>query len=205
MTITARDCHADAWRRKITGKAQSWVAASRGWILIAGMLLAGFLALAGEPLAEAQSKAKFLVNFAEFTEWPQGAFSDNNELLKIGILGRDPFGKDIDELAESDLLKGRRAHILRSRKVEELKSCHILYVSQSEESRLERILRVLRGKPVLTVSEIEDSANRGVMIQMKTEDEKLRLVINLESAKAANLTLKSKLLRLGEIIEPPKK
>jgi len=77
-----------------------------------------------------------------------------------------------------------------------------LYISKSEAPRLDRILRGLKEKLVLTVSEIENSAKRGVMIEMKSENGKIHLAINLESAKAAHLTLKSKLLRLGEIVEP---
>lgn len=204
MTITEGASQAQAWSRNVTAKTRSRAAWTWASTVLAGFV-ACFQAMAAEPVPEIQSKAKFLINFAEFTEWPEGTFAPDEELFKIGILGQDPFGKQLDELAENDLLKGRRARILRSRKADELKSSHILYISQSEESRLERILRVLKDKPVLTVSEIEKAAVRGVMIQMKTENEKVRLVINLESAKAANLTLKSKLLRLGEIVEPKKK
>jgi hypothetical protein len=202
MTIAKVTGHAQVWRQSRTASSQAvWVWAS---IVFTGFV-ALFQAIAGEPPSEISSKAKFLINFAEFTEWPDGTFADKEELFKIGILGRDPFGTQLDELAKNDQLKGRRARILRSRRVEELKSCHILYISQSEESRLERILRGLKEKPVLTVSEIESSASRGAIIQMKTENEKVRLLINLESAKAANLVIKSKLLRLGEIVESTKK
>jgi hypothetical protein len=160
---------------------------------------------AGESSADAENKSKFLLNFAEFTDWPETAFANEQTPLTIAILGHDPFGKDLDKLAENDVLKGRSVVVRRHRKVEEIKTCHILYVSESEKSRMDRILRALKGKPVLTVSEIENAAVRGVMIQMKTENDKIRLAINLESSKAAHLTLKSKLLRLGEIVEPTKK
>ena len=52
------------------------------------------------------------------------------------------------------------------RAVEEIKTCHILYVSQSEGTRLDNILAVLKGKPVLTVSDIENAAIRGIMIRL---------------------------------------
>ena len=198
------------WKRRRAGLGQNIERrTNRG---ITQVVLAIFVALAviataeaGELSQDRQTKAGFLINFAEFTEWPETAFANEKGPLNIGILGTDPFGKNFDKLVENEVLKGRRVCVLRYRKVQEIKTCHILYVSESEGSRLGRILRVLKEKPVLIVSEIENSVKRGVMIEMRTVDTKVRLAINLESAKAAHLTLSSKLLRLGEIVEPPKK
>jgi YfiR/HmsC-like len=159
-------------------------------------------AAAGEPAPESQTKSSFLINFAEFTEWPESVFANEKGRLIIGILGSDPFGKYLDRLVENDVLKGRSVRVLRYRKVEEIKTCHNLYVSKSEGRRLNRIVRALKERPVLIVSDIENSVARGVMIEMRTESRKIKLAINLESAKAAHLTLSSKLLRLGEIVEP---
>ena len=162
-------------------------------------------ALAGEPAQSNDSKPRFLINFAEFTEWPADAFANEHERLTIGILGEDPFHGTLDKLAADQVIWGRRIRILRFRKVDEIKLCHILYISESEGRRLDRVLRGLSGKSILTVSEIKNSAARGVMIEMKRQNKKIRLVINLESAKKAHLTLNPQLLRLGEIVESGEK
>jgi hypothetical protein len=178
------------------GKSAGWTLTS--FVLFGLMLISS--AAGSDSAPNNQTKSKFLTNFAEFTEWPETAFTNEAEPLLIGIPGRNPFGKELEKLADG-VVKGRHMRVLRFRKVEEIKTCHILYISKSEEPRLDRILRELKERPVLTVSEIENSAKRGVMIEMKTENGKIRLAINLECAKAAHLTLKSKLLRLGEIVE----
>jgi hypothetical protein len=107
------------------------------------------------------------------------------------------------------ILKRRTAglgqNIDRWVKVQEIKTCHILYVSESEGPRLGRMLRALKERRVLIESEIENSVMRGVMIEMRTVNSKFHLAINLEPAKAAHLTLSWKLMRLGEIVEPLKK
>ena len=179
------------------GTAVVWAALIGSFIL--------FAARASEPSSDKQTKSKFLINFAQFTDWPATAFGNDNEPLIIGILGTDPFGKSLDKLADDEVLRGRHVQVLRFRKVQEIRICHILYISESEERRLDRIVQALKEKPVLTVSEIEDAVTHGVIIQMRAENKKIRLSINLESAKAAHLTLKSKLLRLGQIVEPAKK
>lgn len=172
-------------------------------------LIAGFTitaeAATNDSSRDYQAKSRFLINFAQFTEWPPAAFPDEKAPLIIGLLGADPFGQSLDKLVENELVRGHRLHVLRYRRVEEIKSCHILYIAESEESRLDDIVRSLKEKPVLTVSEIENSVMRGVIIRMRTENKKVCLAINLESAKAANLVLKSKLLRLGQIVQPEKK
>jgi YfiR/HmsC-like len=174
------------------------------WLVLAGFAITAEAA-ANDSSRDYRAKSRFLINFAQFTEWPTAAFPDEKTPLIIGLLGTDPFGQDLDKLLENELVRGHRLHVLRYRRVEEIKSCHILYIAGSEESRLDDIVRSLREKPVLTVSEIENSVMRGVIIRMKTENKKVRLAINLESAKAANLVLRSKLLRLGQIVQPTKK
>jgi YfiR/HmsC-like len=174
------------------------------YVVLAGLvLIAG--AIAGEPAQGSQSKPQYLLNFAEFTDWPPSAFTNDNEPLAIGILGKDPFQSALDKVAENQVVRGRHVRILRFRKVEEMKLCHILYISESEQRRLARIISAVSDKPLLTVSEIKNSAERGVVIEMKPENQKIRLLINLEAAKASHLNLKSQLLRLGEIVEPLKK
>jgi hypothetical protein len=173
------------------------------WLVLSGVTFTAEAAT-DDSSRDSGAKSRFLVNFAQFTEWPATAFADEKAPLIIGLLGTDPFGKDLDKQVENEVVRGRHLRVLRCRKVEETKTCHILYIGESEQSRLDDIVRALREKPVLTVSEIENSAMRGVIIRMRTEGKKVRLAINLESAKAAHLTLKSKLLRLGQIVRPAK-
>jgi hypothetical protein len=50
------------------------------------------------------------------------------------------------------------------------------------------------------VSQADGTAQRGVMIQFATENNRIRLRINVESARASGLTISSKLLRPAEIV-----
>jgi len=94
----------------------------------------------------------------------------------------------------------RRLEVRRPHGLEEVEGCHILFVSRREESRLTGILDSLRGQSILPVSDAERFATRGGMIRFVTDRNRIRLRINLEAAKAANLTLSSKLLRPAQIV-----
>lgn len=149
---------------------------------------------------EYQLKAVFLFNFTQFVDWPPYAFEEPASPIVIGVLGTDPFGPVLDETVRGEVVRGRPLKVERYRRVEDIKTCHVLYISQSESERLEKIVEELRTKPILTVSEIEGAAQIGVIIRLITAQNKIRFRINVEAAKEGNLTLSSKLLRMAEIV-----
>jgi hypothetical protein len=150
-------------------------------------------------------KAVFLFNFAQFTDWPTNAFDQPDSPLVIGVLGDDPFGSLLDDAVRDEIVNGRKFVVERYQRVEDIKTCHILFISQSETKRLDKILAALKGKPVLTVSDIDNSAYRGVCVRFITENNKIHLRINTDSLKEANLVMSSKLLRISEIISTQSK
>jgi len=171
-----------------------------GWGMGLLLLLLPARALSAAPPAEYQLKAVFLFNFAQFVEWPAGAFADAGAPLVIGILGEDPFGALLDDTVRGEKVGGRELLVQRYRRAEDVAACHILFVSRSEAARIEQIVAQLDHRPVLTVADSENAARRGVMIRFLTENRRIRLRINLEAARAAGLIISSKLLRPAEIV-----
>ena len=155
-----------------------------------------------ETTKEYQVKAAFLFNFCQFVEWPAEAFPEAQTPLVIGVLGEDPFGGYLDEIAHGEKVNNHPLVVQRYHRTDEIKVCHILFISQSEAKHLEQILESLKGRNILTVSDIDGFAQRNGMIRFVTEKNKIRFRINLEAARAANLTISSKLLRAAEIITP---
>jgi hypothetical protein len=183
-----------------------WKDLSCIWFILAGVLLSDGLKLSAQtlPSKEYQVKAVFLFNFAQFVEWPTNAFSDAHSPLVIGVLGDDPFGNFLDETVRGETVDNHPLVVRRYRHVDEINECHILFVSQSESKQLKEIFSKLNGRAILTVGDFEDFAKDGGIIRFLNENNKIRFRINLDSAKAANLTISSKLLRLAEIIESKK-
>jgi hypothetical protein len=163
-------------------------------------LLAPSVLNAGAPAQEYEIKAVFLYNFAQFVQWPPDAFADKSAPLVIGILGNDPFGSYMDEAVRGETVNGRPFVVRRFGREEEVDGCHILFISRSESGRLDQILDKLKGKSVLTVGDMDDFSHYGGMIRFVTENNKVRLRINVEAAKSAGLKISSKLLRPAEIV-----
>jgi hypothetical protein len=154
----------------------------------------------GADIREYQIKAVFLFNFAQFVDWPAGAFPQPESPLVIGILGEDPFGAYLDQAVRGETVNHRTLVIQRYRRVEDVAKCQILFISRSEAGHLEQILSALRGQSILTVSDADGFSREGGMIRFATENNKIRLKINLEAARAAGLKISSKLLRPAEIV-----
>ena len=149
---------------------------------------------------EYQVKAAFLYNFSQFIEWPAGVLSGSQSPLVIGVLGNDPFGGYLDELVRGERVNNHPLVVRHFHQAAEIRTCHILFVSQSEANQVDQILAHLKGRNILTVSDIDNFAVRGGMIRLVTENNRIRFRINLEAARGANLTISSKLLRAAEIV-----
>ncbi|MEI8122344.1 MAG: YfiR family protein [bacterium] len=145
-------------------------------------------------------KAAFVYNFIQFVEWPPSAFPDPGTLLMIGVLGTDPFGPLLDQTVKGESVKGRDLVVRRFRDVDDVKSCHVLFISKSEKEQIPLILKRLEGLPILTISELDGFADRGGVVNFYTEKNRVRFEINHESARRKGLKITSQLLCLGRIV-----
>lgn len=153
---------------------------------------------------EYKLKAVFLYNFARFVEWPADVFTEAQAPLVIGVLGNDPFGRFLDETVNGEKINDRPLLTNRFEKVSDIGTCHILFISKSVRENHETILSALKGKKILTVSDVNEFTKAGGMIRFVNEDNRIKLFINLDAAKAEDLTISSKLLRIAKIVESPK-
>jgi hypothetical protein len=157
-------------------------------------------ARAADLASEYQVKAVFVFKFSHFVDWPPQAFTTPDEPFIIGILGGDPFETRLEEAVRGEHVTAHPLIVRRFRSVDEIGDCQILFIDRSEGAQLGRIISTLNHRSILTVSEIDQAAQHGVMIQFATENNRVRLKINLASARAAGLSISSKLLRLADIV-----
>lgn len=172
-------------------------------ILLAVLLLSlpGTPAAArAEPLPEYKVKAVFLHNFGKYVTWPASVFASQDEPFVIGVLGQDPFG-DAFAALQAKPLQGRQLVIRRLASASEAKACQILFISSSERAHLEGILAAVKGSSILTVSDIDNFARSGGMIQLVIVDNRIRFNVNLKSVQTSKLTISSNMLKLASSLE----
>ncbi len=172
--------------------------------IAAALLLVGAARLGAQAAkaSEAQVKAVFLFNFAQFVDWPPEAVPDSQAPLVIGILGGDPFGDFLDATVRGERRGARPFVVQRYQRVDDITRCDILFINRSAGDAPEEILARLKNRPILTVSDADRFAERGGMIRFVTDRSRIRLQINPAAAEAARLTISSKLLRVAEVVTP---
>lgn len=164
-------------------------------------LIAGGNLRAQPVVRDVEVKATLLFNFCHFVQWPEAAFPDAAAPFVIAILGRDPFGKFLDDLVAGEETHGRPIVVRRAARVEELVSAHLVYVSASEQAHIRRVVTALRGKPILTVGDEVGSGYTalGGLIGFSMERGNVKLRINLDEARAVGLNISAKLLRVATV------
>lgn len=156
----------------------------------------------GKATVKARIKTAFIYNFAKFTNWPDRAFETlPHNSFPICLVGKEPLGNLLDQLAGSKTIKDRTILIRRNPSKHRLGNCRILYISSSESLRLDNLLKTIEGHPVLTIGNTKGYAKRGVGINLFEKNGKLKFEINRKAIHKSGLTLSSELLALGVLVE----
>lgn len=174
----------------------------RVWSCLVCVLVASWCSgtSSAPPAAEYQVKAAYLFNFGQFVEWPSQAYEAPDAPFVIGVVGEDPFGKTLDDVVAGESLGGHAFVVRRFRSPQDISACHILFIGRNEAALLEETLKALKGRSVLTVTDIAGAETRGAMIVLVNDHNRIRMRINVAAAKSSNLAISSKLLRPAEVV-----
>lgn len=150
-------------------------------------------------LFEAKVKVAYIYNFPKFVEWPGDKRRTGPEPLRICVLGADAVGAMLDELASRKV--GDRPIEVSHLEGESIPdSCHLLYVSRSEQPQARLLQHRLQGMPILTVSDAPGFARAGGMIGFAVEAGRVKIEINQQFVRQAGLRVRAKLLEVARIV-----
>ena len=144
-----------------------------------------------------EQTAQALYSLAQFTSW-RGPLSLSDEVA-VCTLGRDPLGRALDGIAGRPA-GGRRVIVRRFTDAASTRGCHVVFVGNTERSRLTRILRDLQGSGALTVGDAPEFARRGGMVRLMAEDGRVGLEVNQAALRDGGVRLSSRVLRLARLI-----
>ena len=142
---------------------------------------------------EYRIKTAFLYNFSRFVSWPEAVLQGSSE-FSLCTLGSTPFEEQLDTLT-GKTVHGKTLVVKRFDRPEDTLDCQLVFIGQSDEPG--EALWILKERPVLTVSDAAAFTEKGGMIQFRVIDNKIRFRINVDTARAAGLTISSKLLSLA--------
>ena len=154
-----------------------------------------------EAASELEVKAAFLYNFVKFVHWPAATFEAADELV-LCVFG-DALQGALERVAAGKKAQDKRLSIRTISDPHDAENCHVLFISSAHEADLGSILESIRGRPVLTVGEIERFALRGGIIGVFVSEHRVRFEINADNADRAGLQISSQLLKLATNVIAP--
>ena len=86
---------------------------------------------------------------------------------------------------------------------QDVRQCHIVFLSAAEAPRIEELAQRVDGLPILLVGDTDDLARRGATMNFRVDDNQVRFDVNREAATRARLKISPSLLDLARIVRSP--
>ena len=144
-------------------------------------------------------KATFIYNFTKYINWPDKYKQGN---FVIGVLGTTSFYNDLTALLAKKSVGDQNFEVKSYTTVESVSSvCHILFIPAENSSMLPDVLKKLKGKSTLIVTEKAGMAKQGSGINFVVDNNKQRFELNKNNVEKYSLTVSSTLSALAIAVE----
>lgn len=155
----------------------------------------------GQNVSDEDVKLALIYKISRFVTWPEVAEQPDApfqlcvaersifELASDRFAGRSIRNRDIDV---SLLTDDSETHSV---------DCDVLYMARAKQDRVNTLLKLVDGEPVLTISDDPDFAKNGGMIGLSTRGKKVSISINVDAYESSDLAVSSQLLELAEIVD----
>jgi hypothetical protein len=170
--------------------------------LVGWMLLVQTWSAWGGPVIgrEYDVKIGFIYNFAKFVSWPQEAAEEPSATLVFCYVADDPATTVFDKL-DGKTVRGRKIKVVAYQDETSLAQCQIIFFATQDKERIQKILGQAKGRPILTIGEVDGFTQWGGIIDFFEELDRLRFKVNLTAARREGLKMSSQLLGSAQIVE----
>jgi hypothetical protein len=151
-------------------------------------------------------ESAYVRHLMEYARWPESAGIRNRSLV-LGVAGKDTAGLGgVLEYGISEMglkIKGHpfQLNFFANAEAAGLAECDALFLLESEKALVEDVIKSLKGKPILLISDISGFASKGGMTGLALSDgPKVRIIIevNRSALKESKMDLSAKLLGLNK-------
>jgi len=156
--------------------------------------------LADDQAATTSLRDAVVFKLLMFVDWPQNPQADAPEAFRFCVLddgGRSPMMAELD----GKRLRNRTLTLLRiTRDAASLRQCHAIFIDAGNQRHLAGVAAGTRPAPVLIIAEGNLAIQEGAIIALSTAGGRIVFDVNLAAARAANLAISSKLLRVARSV-----
>jgi hypothetical protein len=144
---------------------------------------------------ENQKKADYLYQITKFIEWSD-LYHDASP-MNFCVYGEDPFFGALDTIDRLKV-KSRELNVRYIKQEIKIAHCHILYITHNQPKVfIQKHYPLITKNAILTISEHQDFARDGGIIQFGILEDKLSIEVNLKAAEDANIKIRANLLEVA--------
>jgi hypothetical protein len=148
-------------------------------------------------------EAAFIYQFTNYVQWPSRKPSSvgGTQPFVISIVGNSSVIAELQHVAATKTVKGRKIEIQMNPDAEGLKRSEIIVFTLDKVSALEDLANKTQGTGILIVSQGEGFAKHGAAINFFSENGRVRFEINRAAAEKRGLQISSQLLKLARVLD----
>ena len=139
----------------------------------------------------------YVYNFTRYIEWPSDKSKGD---FVIGVYGKSPVTAMLTKYIASKHV-GQRAIVVKVvNTAEDLQSCSIVFLPADQSGKIKQLTDMLKGKPVLIVSEKYGMSKKGAGISIfldEDDDDKTKFDVSKTSITSCGLIISNNLLKLA--------
>ena len=171
-------------------------------VALVGALLVPGVVGAQSAHDEYEVKAAFLFRISRAFTWPDSVLDHGTEVLRVGVLGHDPFGDSLREIFhEKTSTQGHVYHVVEVTSLDDARACQVLFVPEDLEPAQREWLGELGESGILLVGEAPEFVrDQGGILALVLDGTRMGMVLNVEELAASGLQASSQFLRLCTIV-----
>ncbi len=127
----------------------------------------------------------------------------SSQTFTITVL-KNNFGTLFDEIYKNKKINSKPVTIKYIQTIDKLETSDILYIPKVTSKELSNILEQTQNKNILTISNTRGFAHKGGVMQFYFVSQKIKIKINIHSAKKQNLKIRPTLLRISDVVKEEK-
>lgn len=144
--------------------------------------------------SEREVEVTYLLEFPGFVSWQHPLPPD---VFNVCVIGRSPVGALLDVVGSGRTVQGRTVLVHKLAAATAPVDCQMIFITGSGAQSIAHVLAAVHGRPVLTVTDGQQSPFSRGIINFVHAQGRLRFEVDLAAASANGLHISSKLLHVA--------
>jgi len=146
-------------------------------------------------------KVAFTYKIISFIELTDNTANENRGSVSICVIAGNQLDRLFADLDGKEVNGNEIKVLFLTQSPKAADHCGVLYIGNSEESRLPQILQQIASlNEMLTVSDMDRFARLGGMVELKVHEKNVRMEINVSNVTKIGIRISSKLLEVAHIV-----